>query len=76
MPLYDYQCNDCRATYDVFHKVKEVVEDVICPSCGSNRHTRLISAPNVVVSSNPGSDSSSCAENFGGSCCGGSCEVN
>jgi putative FmdB family regulatory protein len=76
MPIYDYQCNDCRANYDVFHKVREVVEDVVCPSCGSTRHTRLISAPNVAVSSGPGSAPSSCAENFGGSCCGGAYAVN
>jgi len=76
MPIYDYQCNDCRANYDVFHKVSEVVEDIICPSCGSMRHTRLISAPNVAVGSSEGSVPSSCAENFGGSCCGGACKVN
>ncbi|MEW6511790.1 MAG: zinc ribbon domain-containing protein [Bacteroidota bacterium] len=78
MPTYDYRCDACHATYDVFHKVREVVEDVICPRCGSTAHTRLISAP--VVSMGKSSASSfdaggapSCSD---GSCCGGSCGLN
>lgn len=47
MPTYDYQCGACGVQYDVFHKVHEVIEDVVCPSCGSENHTRLISAPAV-----------------------------
>jgi len=47
MPTYDYKCNSCDETYDVFHKVREVMEDVVCPHCGSVEHTRLISAPTV-----------------------------
>ena len=45
MPIYDYKCDECGKTYDVFHKVREVLEDVVCPACGSVKHTRLLSAP-------------------------------
>ena len=31
MPIYDYRCNDDGSTYDVFHKVREIEEDIICP---------------------------------------------
>jgi len=76
MPIYDYKCGECGKTYDVFHKVREVEEDIVCPSCSSTKHVRLISAPSVSVK---GSSSSypepgpSCGD---GSCCGGACSMN
>ena len=75
MPIYDYQCNDCGKTYDVYHKVREVVEDIVCPSCESRNHTRLISAPNVSMGNNSSSSdfAPSCPT---GGCCGGACDVN
>lgn len=77
MPIYDYKCNTCDSTYEVFHKVREVLEDVVCPSCGSTQHTRLISAPSVQT--RPGKSGTGysadqpCAD---GSCCGGACNLN
>jgi putative FmdB family regulatory protein len=77
MPIFDYQCKDCGKTYDVFHKVREVAEDIICPSCSSRNAQRLISAPNfafsghVTVSTSPQTQESS-----GGCCYGGACGVN
>ena len=78
MPTYDYRCDACGKTYDVFHKVREVIDDVECPSCGSHDHTRLLSAPNVSMSMSVKGGSSgadSCAAD-GGGCCGGSCGLN
>ncbi|MBI5474408.1 MAG: zinc ribbon domain-containing protein [Ignavibacteriae bacterium] len=78
MPIYDYRCDSCGSTYDVFHKVREVEDDIICPSCNSAKHTRLLSAPNVSM----GSSSSSSSMDFSapscesGGCCGGSCGIN
>jgi putative FmdB family regulatory protein len=78
MPTYDYQCTDCGKTYDVFHKVREVKDDVVCPECQSTKHVRLISAPSINmkggtstsrdVDSSPG-----CSDD---SCCGGACGLN
>jgi putative FmdB family regulatory protein len=78
MPTYDYRCNNCGTTYDVFHKVREVVEDIICPSCESTRHTRLLSAPNVAVAGKSGMDFSAApsCEVPGGCCGGGACDLN
>lgn len=80
MPTYDYRCDSCGSTYDVFHKVREVPEDVLCPSCGSPEHTRLLSAPNVSTRIKAGPLSSaapaSCSTEFGGCCGGGSCGLN
>jgi putative FmdB family regulatory protein len=71
MPIYDYQCRSCGATYDVLHKVREVLDDVVCPSCGSGEHVRLLSASGFSMGKS-GPDTS-CAP---GGCCGGSCGLN
>jgi putative FmdB family regulatory protein len=75
MPIFDYQCNDCGKIYDVFHKGKELVEDIVCPSCGATGFKKLMSAPMVSMGSSSASESSysSCDT---GSCCGGSCGIN
>ena len=72
MPIYDYKCGECGKIYDVFHKVREVKEDILCPSCGSVKHTRLISAPSINMGSQP--EAPPCAT--GGCCPGGSCGLN
>ncbi len=71
MPIYDYKCEECGTTYDIFHKVREIAEDVVCPSCGSQNHTRLISAP--AFSMGEKKEGSSCED---GGCCGGTCGLN
>ena len=79
MPTFDYKCTDCGATYDVFHKVREVEEDIICPSCSSHRHMRLMSAPNFSVSGRSSVTHSAprSSEEYGGGCCGGgACGLN
>ncbi|MCK5572514.1 MAG: zinc ribbon domain-containing protein [Bacteroidetes bacterium] len=68
MPIYDYQCNDCGKTYDIFHKVREIAEDVVCPSCGSAQHTRLLSAPGFSMGGR--------TVPVAPACCGGSCGLN
>jgi putative FmdB family regulatory protein len=74
MPIYDYRCNSCGKTYDVFHKVREVIEDVICPWCESRDHTRLLSAPNVAIPNGSYAQADSSCSTDGG-CCGGACGV-
>ena len=74
MPIFDYRCNDCGTTYDVFHKVREVEEDIVCPSCKSTNHQRLLSAPNFSVSSKASPDFCSGGPSCG--CGGGACELN
>jgi putative FmdB family regulatory protein len=75
MPIYDYRCDDCAKTYDIYHKVREVEEDVVCPHCSSTRHTRLLSAPMVKVGKSSSSipEAPACGD---GNCCGGSCGLN
>jgi putative FmdB family regulatory protein len=72
MPIYDYKCAECGALFDIFHKVREVPEDVICPSCNSTKHTRLLSAPNVTMKALKDT-APPCGD---ASCCGGNCSLN
>jgi putative FmdB family regulatory protein len=74
MPIYDYQCADCGTTYDVFHKVREVEEDVVCPSCQSLKHVRLISAASVAVKGSAAAERGFMPPCGDASCCGGSCQ--
>jgi putative FmdB family regulatory protein len=77
MPIYDYRCDGCGKTYDVFHKVREIAEDIVCPSCGSPQHTRLISAPSFSMNGKSSGASLNEAPPCGdGSCCGGACGLN
>jgi putative FmdB family regulatory protein len=74
MPIYDYQCSDCGKTYDVFHKVREVEEDIVCPACNSTKHVRLISAPAFSVKATSArNEAPPCGD---GSCCSGNCGLN
>ena len=75
MPVYDYRCSECGATYDVYHKVREIAEDIVCPSCGSLKHKKLMSASAVSMGdkSSPASSGPPCES---GGCCGGSCGLN
>ncbi|RPH35772.1 zinc ribbon domain-containing protein [bacterium] len=72
MPVYDYKCTDCGTVYDIFHKVREIPEDVICPSCSSRKHTRLLSAPNFSMKAQK-QPTPPCGD---ASCCGGNCSFN
>jgi putative FmdB family regulatory protein len=43
MPLYEYQCQECRLRYERLEHVS-AMHDGTCPECGGNAH-RLIGAP-------------------------------
>jgi putative FmdB family regulatory protein len=44
MPIYEYECPDCKFYTEVIQKISDKPL-ARCPSCGSRRFTRLISAP-------------------------------
>lgn len=51
MPTYVYKCKECNTKYEVFFKVKEIKEDIICPNCHSNESIKQMTAANVGGSS-------------------------
>ncbi len=75
MPIYDYCCTDCGGKYDIFHKGKEIIEDVVCPYCGSLNHKKLMSVTQVSIGNEPATNCSdgSCRSYGGGGCIGGMC---
>ncbi len=44
MPIYEYQCDDCRYYLEVMQKISDQPLKK-CPSCGHNALRKLISAP-------------------------------
>lgn len=48
MPLYDYQCQECKVYFEVRCKIADRVQKKECPTCGSlNTEQRLLSAPQI-----------------------------
>jgi putative FmdB family regulatory protein len=43
MPTYEYVCKSCSHKFDEFHGMNESPK-IACPSCGSKKTERLISA--------------------------------
>ena len=43
MPLYDYQCTDCKKRFNLLIGVVAEPQEENCPSCGSINVNRLIS---------------------------------
>ena len=47
MPVYEYECNQCKEIFEIFHKIDEDCK-VACPKClGPVR--KLISATNFIL---------------------------
>ncbi len=74
MPIFDYHCVDCEGTFEVFHKVKEKSEDIVCPDCGSKNYRKLMSAPMVSMGGSTASDSG--CESGSCGCSSGACGLN
>lgn len=43
MPLYEYQCRDCRQVYEALIRHAGDEEGETCPACGSRRKERQFS---------------------------------
>ena len=43
MPIYEYQCGSCGSKKEHLQKLNEA-PILVCPECGSNAYTKLISA--------------------------------
>lgn len=78
MPVFDYRCEECRITYDVYHKGKELAEDIVCPSCGSRHYKRLVSVPGAPMTQKRGGHdySESACEGWTCGCSDGMCGLN
>src|SRR5258705_11944925 len=48
MPTYDYECDACGHTFELFQSITEPVKKK-CPKCGKSKLRRLIGAGAAVV---------------------------
>ena len=56
MPTYIYKCVKCDEKYEVFSKSVEFAEEIMCPTCGSEKQKKVMTAANfATVSSKSGS---------------------
>lgn len=69
MPIYEYRCQDCDATFEKL--IFSAKEEPSCPKCGSKQVKRLLSNFGFRMAS--GSTMSAGAEANCGSCSSGKC---
>lgn len=71
MPLYEYQCKNCGAVFEVRAAIKEKVAGLepSCPKCGRREVRQLLSTVQMISG---GKDFSppGCGPNAGPGCCG------
>ncbi len=44
MPIYEYQCEDCKTPFEVFIRSVTHLPQVECPECGSERVEKQVSS--------------------------------
>ena len=44
MPLYEYRCPACGATFELLRRMREADDEVKCPKCSAPEAERLLSA--------------------------------
>lgn len=83
MPIFEYQCRDCRKKFEILQLPGNNGSRLKCPECGSINLQKMISAPFLPSSvGKPANEEpvSCCGSNPGakdctpGSCCGKSAE--
>ena len=73
MPLYEYRCNDCAATFEILRPMAERTVDALCPSCESRNSMPLLSVTAAGGREWSSGTSSEPLTSGGAGCCGGSC---
>lgn len=60
MPLFEYECRECRLRFELLRMTKEEENDLRCPQCGAVDIVKLLSS--FSSRSNPGgSQPTSCS---------------
>ena len=81
MPTFEYVCQDCKTPYDIFFKVREEKDEIVCPSCSSVNSTKKLSAFATTASSPDfgdfgGCETGSCGVPSYSPCASGNCSLN
>jgi putative FmdB family regulatory protein len=73
MPMYEYGCNECQASFDRLRRMDQGDEGVVCPRCGNAHVRRKLSVFAAFSKSSGGTvtaaaGSGGCACSSGGGC--------
>lgn len=55
MPIYEYQCRDCGATFEKLRRIKDADSGLECPNCRSTEVERQFSTFSAGGCGAPGS---------------------
>ena len=70
MPVFEYQCLECKKTYEVYHKGREITDDNSCPACGSVHYKKLMSAASLSTGQSSTASRPEACEGCSGDSCG------
>ncbi len=70
MPVYEYRCPDCVASYEKLVRLSEPSDEADCPRC-AGRGRKLLSV--IASPGRAGTEAPIPAAGGGGGCCGGGC---
>lgn len=51
MPIYEYECDACKATFETLVSSASCKEKITCPTCGSENVRKVMSAGSLRVGS-------------------------
>lgn len=71
MPLYEYRCEDCEATFTQFASIAEKAKGlpVVCRICGSERVKQVFTGISLIGGNRGGTTGSGGGCRPGGGCC-------
>jgi putative FmdB family regulatory protein len=73
MPLYEYFCPTCQATFETLRPAAQADQPALCPKCRANSSQRVLSLVASNVAKSNGDSAPALATSMGGGCCGGAC---
>lgn len=68
MPIYEYECNDCAAVFEILTTSSSSGKPVVCPQCRSENTKKIVSSGSFKFgrsSSTPACAHSGCAPKRG-----------
>jgi putative FmdB family regulatory protein len=81
LPIFEYQCSECKTKFEILHKSINKVETVNCPNCNSINNKKLLSTFSAATNSSSNYSaspclSSNCGVDYSGGCSNGMCGLN
>ncbi|HMN27524.1 MAG TPA: zinc ribbon domain-containing protein [Caldilineaceae bacterium] len=73
MPIYEYFCTSCQATFETIRPAQQADQPCECPACRKESKQRVLSLVATSVVATGSSDAPMMTASSGGGCCGGAC---